>query len=74
MEPCSVTNMCDNLYARINPLCGKGFREHKRVHAKTGRTIFQGVAYHTKPSDHGMWLNFCPFCGGKPGKQANKQT
>jgi hypothetical protein len=32
----------------------------KRVHER-----LKGVMYKSEPKDHGLMMNFCPFCGAK---------
>lgn len=65
---CSETNVCNLLSDRLVD-SGKGFKALHTVNTNepTYEERFLGVAYKTSQKDNGLLLNFCPFCGGKPG-------
>jgi len=74
-KKCDANAMCEFLAARITGNGGGGRGFHAICTADLnappgGPVTFQGVAFKTKAEDNGLMLNFCPFCGGKPGQMA----
>lgn len=69
MKKCSETNMCDFLSERITGLAsgGKGFNALYSLETESKKQYFVGVVYRLNKKDKGLMLNFCPFCGCKPG-------
>lgn len=69
-EPCGPDNICPALESRIegaNFETSKGFCTVHVINFNTGNTQFFGVAYKERKSDKGVMINYCPFCGQKPG-------
>lgn len=67
---CGVDTICKGLDTYIegaNFETNKGFCTVHVVDLKTGITRLFGVAYKRRKADKGVMLNFCPFCGNKPG-------
>lgn len=65
--PDSVCNALDSRIEGANYETSKGFCTMHVINTKTGTTRFFGVAYKQRKADKGVMLNFCPFCGQKPG-------
>jgi len=63
---CNDKNVCPALQERLVE-SGRGFYSIDTVSIHHNRTKFQGVAYKKSGKDKGLMLNWCPFCGGKPG-------
>ncbi len=61
---CGEEAVCTHLAARVTDH-GKGFVAI-RTAGKAGIRLL-GVAYKADTKDKGLLLNWCPFCGGKPG-------
>ena len=71
-KKCNAYSMCEFLAARItgHGSGGKGFHAIHTLEMSGpsgGPTTFQGVSFKTNAADNGLMLNFCPFCGGRPG-------
>ena len=69
MKKCSENDVCEHLEKRLVD-GGKGFKAMhtiRRDGCDGGKARFYGVAYMMSTKDHGLMLNVCPFCGGKPG-------
>jgi hypothetical protein len=39
--------------------------EHSSLEKKQAHEELKGVIYKSDPKDHGLMMNFCPFCGAK---------
>ena len=63
---CTATTLCSALSKRLDLTGRKGFEICEWFHFDTGETSAIGVRYKTKPTDPGLMLNLCPWCGGKP--------
>jgi len=63
---CDDKGCCKFLGERLM-LTGKGFSLMDVINFETGKTDFRGVIYKMTNKDKGLLLNYCPFCGGKPG-------
>jgi len=73
---CDKDGMCVFLEARIT-VSGKGFRSLDTVNIDPkyqAHSRWRGVSYHSSANDRGLLINFCPWCGGKPGDLANRDT
>lgn len=70
-ELCDREGMCWALCERVN---GYGLSDQTLYHLKTGKHSFAGVVQHLNKRDKGVFINFCPFCGGKPGEIANREA
>lgn len=74
IEKCGERELCDYLSGCIDGgHKKKGFGlleclEPESLKERTGRTYIYGVAYRTNSRDKGLVINYCPFCGGKPGR------
>jgi len=66
VKNCDEHNVCDHLSKRLVD-GGKGFKALHTVKRDSNETRFLGVAYKTSAKDKGLLLNWCPWCGGKPG-------
>lgn len=65
--PDSICNALDSRIEGANYETTKGFCSVHVINTKTGKTRFFGVAYKERKADKGVMLNYCPFCGQKPG-------
>ena len=78
LDRCGPDGVCKWLEERteIAGAGSKGFRHIVTItlHPKADQAPmnWRGVSYHTSACDRGILLNYCPFCGGKPGSLANK--
>ena len=74
MKLCDTAGMCDHLEKRVNlSRVGNGLQSVTTLHFDTNEVTWKGVMYiHNR--DKGTVLNFCPFCGGKPGPWANRDN
>jgi hypothetical protein len=63
MTKCDTNGCCSHLGKRLGN-GGKGFAAKHTINS-ANQTAFLGVAYKMK--DKGLMLNYCPFCGGRPG-------
>lgn len=66
MDKCNANGCCNHLAERLGD-GGKGFHAFHTVKRDSNEARFLGVAYKTSAKDKGLLLNWCPFCGGKPG-------
>lgn len=79
VKTCDETGMCAALQGRAHPagFGGVGFRSIATVNikakVKVAKIEWAGVGYYTSRKDRGLLLNFCPFCGGRPGRLANRK-
>jgi hypothetical protein len=66
---CNSKRMCRFLQERvICGICGGvGLHTVDTTSFRTGKTYFRGVAYKTSAKDNGLVINYCPFCGKRPG-------
>ena len=67
---CSTESLCIPLGMYVEGEqfeISKGFCTVRVINLVTGNTRLFGVAYKRRKSDKGVMLNFCPFCGQKPG-------
>lgn len=66
---CDESGMCKFLAERVmlGLAGGRGLHTMETINMKTGKTTFRGVAYKTDSKDKGLMINFCPFCGKRPG-------
>jgi hypothetical protein len=66
---CHQDGCCYPLGSRLIDT-GKGFKPLYTIQMNSGpsaETRFFGVVYKKSQSDRGLLINFCPFCGGRPG-------
>ena len=61
--------MCEFLSERVLLGMGGGAGLHTvvTINVNTGVNTFRGVAYKVAAKDNGLLINFCPFCGKRPG-------
>ena len=75
--PCTRDQLCWVLRDRV-VMHGRGLRriEGLDLNSKVGHptTKLLGVAYAASAKDRGLLLNFCPWCGGKPGEMVNRDV
>lgn len=74
---CDKNGMCQFLEERLTD-GGKGFHAIHTINmdptTESPRMQWRGVSYHERAKDRGLLINFCPWCGGKPGDMANRDT
>ena len=71
LKRCGIDSMCAFMEKRLTD-DRAGFRS---IHTINGnRMRWRGVSYHESATDRGLLVNFCPWCGGKPGDMANRDT
>jgi len=65
---CDVDGMCQWFEKRTGPYNdrAKGFQVIKAIDNDL-KTVFRGVLYRMGRGDKGLAINYCPFCGGRPG-------
>ena len=70
-QRCDTDHMCTMLASRVGGTVleiRKGLGTVITVSRDTGAETWQGVAYKTgERGETGLMLNYCPWCGGKPG-------
>jgi hypothetical protein len=70
---CDKNGMCHILADRCDGSWGdrkKGFFACNAMFKNNPENNrFVGVAYRKGPGDKGLLLNFCPWCGGTPGRE-----
>lgn len=68
MKKCDKDGVCEHLSKRLGD-GGKGFKalHTLKMGDPTATQRFLGVAYKTNAKDNGLLLNWCPWCGGRPG-------
>lgn len=67
---CNGDTICKHLEERIGGAqfeVSKGLASLFTINKVTGKTSLFAVLYKTAKKDKGLALNYCPFCGGKPG-------
>lgn len=76
-KKCDESGMCRFLEMYVTD-GGKGLRTVQTIKLDPApdelETKWRGVAYHPTARDRGIIINFCPWCGGKPGDLANRTT
>lgn len=71
-KKCNVSGLCAHLEERLSdPGVRRGFVSVTTINSKSIGGTWRGVVFKTDAKDRGMVLNFCPFCGGKPGPWAH---
>jgi hypothetical protein len=71
-KKCNVSRLCSHLESRLSDRgVRKGFVSVTTTNSKTADVTWRGVVFVMDKTDRGMVLNFCPFCGGKPGTWAH---
>jgi hypothetical protein len=65
MRKCRGIKTCETLTETFTQPNRKGINLVRSFNFKTGRIRFIGVAFKKTERDKGMFMNFCPFCGGK---------
>lgn len=74
IDKCSALKPCEWLEERIDfGVTGKGFHalyclDPSCLQEKEARHYLYAVSYSTSKKDKGIILNYCPFCGGRPGE------
>lgn len=63
----SICNALDSLIEGANFETSKGFCTVHVINTSSDKIRLFGVAYKRRKADKGVMLNFCPFCGQKPG-------
>lgn len=58
-------SVCPTLRRRLGDGYVKGFNALSIINLPTGEELTPVLAYKTSPSDKGICLNFCPFCGSE---------
>lgn len=64
-KPCDEQNFCPTLRERLQFHKSKGLVEIAYMNMDTGKITAVLVGYKQKPSEPGLLLNFCPWCGYK---------
>ena len=68
---CDEKSLCTFLSDRIDGrglgTRSKGFHILTTLNLKSKKERFFGVTYKSSGKDKGLMINWCPFCGGKPG-------
>ena len=72
IKRCSRDNVCDFLKERLSENKTKGFYWETMINKKTFDLSFAGITFRVSAKDKGVFLSFCPFCGGKPGVVPNQ--
>lgn len=74
-DKCGPDGLCKWMFDRAAVGQPKGFRHLYtiKLSAQTmnAAATWRGISYHMSTRDRGVLVNFCPFCGGKPGPLAN---
>jgi len=74
---CNADGLCEFMEER---LCGnypekkKGFLLIQVLNVALNEIVSDGVVYRATPQDKGLVVNYCPWCGGRPLRMANKET
>lgn len=73
---CDEHGMCEALEERLTENT-KGFHPihtlDRGANPESWTLQWRGVSYHMNAKDKGLLINFCPWCGGKPGDLAKSQ-
>ena len=67
---CEGDKICNHLEDRIGGATfevAKGLASLFVISKSTGKTSLFAVVYKTGRKDKGLALNYCPWCGGRPG-------
>lgn len=62
-RPCDGKDYCKALADRIQPAHSKGFALLSIVNLGRAMKSWGFLVYKKSPSDRGIVLNYCPFCG-----------
>ncbi len=74
MKKCSATELCEHLENRLDGgFKKKGFApllalDERSLEKAFGENYLYAVAYRTDAKDYGLIINYCPWCGGRPGR------
>jgi hypothetical protein len=75
-KKCDDIGMCQFLEERLVDRGQKGFVPLHTLSiddsAPKAEMQWRGVAYHKSSKDRGLLLNYCPFCGGRPGDLSHR--
>lgn len=77
-KQCDSTDICAALDAQLEgdnaARDDSGFHMEESYIPQTDTFEFVGVIYVKDCSTKNSFLNFCPFCGGRPGVVANRES